>query len=94
MGTYGDLGGQKYKSIGKLSNGWTDWHQVWLTSAYSSGNGPRLNTSRPSIPQGVFRGRRGFRGSQIQVWESCQTAGPIDTKFGTRLWIHPGMNNG
>ena len=24
-------------------------------------------------------------GSQIQVWESCQTAGPIGTKFSTRL---------
>ena len=29
-------------------------------------------------------------GSQIQVWESCQTAAPIGTKFGTRLWIHLG----
>ena len=38
-GTWGVLGGQKFKSLGKLSNGWTDWHQLWFTSAYSSGNG-------------------------------------------------------
>ena len=25
--------------MGKLSNGWTDWHQIWHTSADPSGNG-------------------------------------------------------
>ena len=55
-GTWGVLGGQKFKSLGKLSNGWTDWHQLWFTSADSSGNGHRLITSCPSIPQGAFRG--------------------------------------
>ena len=50
-GTWGVLEGQQFKSIGKLS----DWHQLWFTSADSSGNGHRLNTSRPSIPHGVFR---------------------------------------
>ena len=44
----GGLGGQQFKSTGKLS----DWHQLWFKSADSSGNGHRLNTSRPSIPQG------------------------------------------
>ena len=38
-GTWGVLGGQTFKSQGKLSNGWTDWHQLWFTSADSSGNG-------------------------------------------------------
>ena len=33
-------------------------------------------------------------GSQIEVWERCQSAGPIGTKFGTRLWIHLGMDIG
>ena len=42
--------------MGKLS----DWHQLWFTSADSSGNGHRLNTSRPSIPQGAFRGGGGL----------------------------------
>ena len=37
----GGLGG-KNSSLGKLSNGWTDWHQLWFTSADSSGNGHRL----------------------------------------------------
>ena len=61
----GVLGGQTFKSLVKLSNGWTDWHQLLFTSADSSGNGHRLNTIRSSIPQGAFPGG-GFRGSQIQ----------------------------
>ena len=61
-GTLGVLGGQQFKSIGKLS----DWHQLWFTSADSSGNGHRLNTSRPSIPQGAFHG--GVNVSQIQKY--------------------------
>ena len=33
------LGGHnKFKSLLKLSNGWTDWHQIWHTCADSSGN--------------------------------------------------------
>ena len=56
----GGLGGHKPKSMGRLSNDWTDWHQIWYTSADSSGNGHRLNTIRPSTLGG------GVRGSQIQ----------------------------
>ncbi len=52
----GGLGGQTFKIQGKLSNGWADWHQLWFTSADSSGNGHRLNTSHPSIPQVACRG--------------------------------------
>ena len=40
--------------MGKLS----DWHQLWFTSADSSGNGHRLNTIRPSVPQGVLGGHK------------------------------------
>ena len=50
--TRGHFGGQTFKSQGKLSNGWTEWHQLWFTSADSSGKGHRLNTRGPSIPQG------------------------------------------
>ena len=57
----GVLGGHKSKSLGRLSNDWTDWHQMWYTSADSSGNGHRLNTIRPST-----LGGGGVRGSQIQ----------------------------
>ena len=56
--------GRTFKSLGKLSNGWTDWHQLWFMSADSSGNGHQLNPSRPSIPQGALRG--GGSGSPIQ----------------------------
>ena len=66
-GTWGVLGGQTFKSHGKLSNGWTDWHQLWFTSVDSSGN---INTSRPSIPQGAWRG---VGGSQIQKsWKAVK----------------------
>ena len=60
-GALGVLGGQTFKSLEKLSNGWTDWHQLWFTSADSSGNGHRLNTSRPSIPQGLWGGVGGHK---------------------------------
>ena len=59
---WGFLGGQTFKCHGKLSNGWTDWHQLWFASADSSGNGHRLNTSHPSIPQGACRGGGGGGG--------------------------------
>ena len=52
----GGGGGHKFKSLGKLSNNWTNWHQIWYMSVDSSGNGHRLNTSRLSIPQGAFWG--------------------------------------
>ena len=61
--------GQTFKRLWKLSNCWTDWHQLWFTSVDSSGNGQWLNSSRPSIPQGAFRGGGGgVRGSQIQMF--------------------------
>ena len=73
--------------MGKLS----DWHQLWFTSADSSGNGHRLNTSRPSRPQGAFR-RVGLGCHKFKSSGSCQTAGPIGTKFGTHLQINLGMD--
>ena len=40
-------------------------------------------------------GGGGFRGSKIQKsGKSNNTAGPIGTKFGTRLQIHLGMDIG
>ena len=53
---WGVLGDHKFKRLLMLSNSWTDWHQLWFTSADSSGNGHRLNPSRSSIPQGAFGG--------------------------------------
>ena len=62
----GGVGGHKFKSPGKPSNGCTDWHQTWYTSADSSGNGHRLNTIRTEYPSG-------FRGSHIQKsWEAVK----------------------
>ena len=84
--TRGALGGfreSNIKTLGKLSNGWTDWHHIWYTSADSSGNGHQLNTIRPSIPQGEFWGILGGQKFKSllklsngwtdwhQVWHTC-----------------------
>ena len=63
-GHRGVLGGQKFKTLGKLSIGWTDWHQLWFTSADSPGKGHRPNKCRPLNTPGDILG--GFRGSQIK----------------------------
>ena len=47
----GGVGGHTFKSLGKLSNGWTDWHQIWYTSVDSSGNGHRLKQLAPRYPR-------------------------------------------
>ena len=84
--TRGVLGGHKSKSLGRLSNDWTDWHQIWYTSADSSGNGHRLNTIRPTTWGG------GLGVTNSKVGGRCQTAGPIGIKFGTHVQIHLGMD--
>ena len=54
----GGLGCHKLKSLGKLSNGWTDLHQIWHTSADPSGNGYTPN----KLPLETHGGHlRGFR---------------------------------
>ena len=78
----GGVRGHKFKSLGKLSKGWTDLHQIWYTSVDSSGNGHRLKTIRPTIPQGGILG--GFMGLTIQkTGKFGQTAGPIGNQFCT-----------
>ena len=56
---WGGFRGQKFKSLENLPNGWTDWHQIWYTSADSYGNGHRLKTTSPSGPGGSFWGLGG-----------------------------------
>ena len=70
----GGLVGQTFKSHGKPSNGWTDWHQLWFRSADSSGNGHRLNTSRPSITRGYVGGGGGGLGVHKlkKYWEAVK----------------------
>ena len=72
----GGLGGQKCKSLENLPNGWTDWHQMWYTSADSSQNGHRLKTISPSIHQGAFGG--GFRGKKFKSLENFQSTKRLD----------------
>ena len=73
------LGGHKFESLGKLSNGWTDWHHIWYTSVDSSGNGHRPKTICPTIPQGDILD--GFMGSTIQKTGKCGQTAPIGNQF-------------
>ena len=50
----GLLGGQQLKSQGEMSNGWSDWHQLWFTSVDSSGNGHRLKQLAPRYHRAAF----------------------------------------
>ena len=79
------LWGQQSKCLGKLSNGWTDWHQIWYESADSSANRHRLNTIRLSIPQGFLGGHK-FKGllklsngstDWHQMWHTCADSSGI-----------------
>ena len=90
-GHLGVLGGQTFKSLGKLSNGWTDWHQLWITSADSSGNG-HTPKKLPLETKGSSWAGLGVKHSK--VLRSCQTSGQIGTIFGSRLRIRLRMNIG
>ena len=84
---HGGLGGHQFINLVKLPNHGNDRDQIWRTYTDSPGNSHRLNKL---TPRGIWRG---VRGSEIQkMWERCQTAVPIGTKFGTRMHIHLGMD--
>ena len=64
----GGVRGKTFKSLENLPNGWTDWHQIWYTSADSYGNGHRRKTNIPSSPGFILR----FRWSKCnQKFEEC-----------------------
>ena len=87
FGGGGFRGSQIKKSLGKLSNGWTDWH----TCADSPGNGYTPN----KLPLETQGGTWGVLGGQtLKVWGSYQAAGLVSTNFGSRLRIHLGMDIG
>ena len=81
-GHLGVLGGQTFKTQGKLSKGWTDWHQLWFTSADSSENGHRLKQLATRYPRAAL---------WVVLWDqqfkrlgNCgQTAGRIGNTFCT-----------
>ena len=74
LNTIGGIGGGVYGvtnlSLGKLPNGWTDWHHIRYTSVDSSGNVHRLKTIRPTIPQGGIGGGVGLGGQQFKILEN------------------------
>ena len=78
----GGVGGHTFKRLGKLSNGWTDWYQIWYASVDSSGNGHRLKQLAPQYPRAAL---------WVVLWDqqfkrlgNCgQTAGRIGNQFCT-----------
>ena len=59
-GIWRGLGCHKFKSLGKWSNGWTDLHQIWHSSADPSGNGYTPN----KLPLDTQGGHLGGFGAQ------------------------------
>ena len=96
---WGVLGGHKFKCWGKLSNGSTDWHQIWYKSADSSGNRHRLNTIRPSIPHGVLGGHKfeslGKLSNTWSDWHQIWYTSAVSPGNGHRLnTIRPSISQG
>ena len=79
-------------SLGRVPNGWTDWHQIRSTSVDSSGNGHRLKTIRPTIPHGGIL--EGFRGSTIQKPGKCGQTARLEINFAHIMQVNLGMNTG
>ena len=71
---------------------WSDQDQIWHTHAYSPRKGSGQNKKLPHVTQGGIVGV--LEGQKLKMWEICQTAGLISTKFGTHMRIHLGMNIG
>ena len=62
---------------------WSDRDQIWHTHADSPRKGSGQNKNLPRVTQGEFGGVLG--GQKLKMWEICQMAGPISTKFGTHV---------
>ncbi len=60
---------------------WSDRNHIWHTHADSPRKGSGQNKNLPRVTQGEFGG--GLGGQKFKMWEICQMAGPISTKFGT-----------
>ena len=89
---HGGVGGHKFKSLEKLPSGCADWHRIWTRRRIHLG----MDIGYTQLVPQYLRVISGFfRESQIQMlWGSCQTAGPIGTKFGTHFRIRQGMGMG
>ena len=71
---------------------WSDRDQIWHTHAYSPRKCSGQNKKLPRVTQGGIVGV--LEGQKLKMWQICQTAGLISTKFGTHMRIHLGMNIG
>ena len=73
---------------------WSDRDQIWHTHADSPRKGSGKNKKLPHVRQGEFGWGGGLGGQKLKMWEICQMAGPISTKFGTHVRIYLGMDIG
>ena len=88
----GGLGGHKLKNQGKIQTA----GPIGTNFVDSSGKGYTPNKLPRETQGGTWGGGGGgcLGGKQSNVRESCQTAGPIGTNFGSHLRIHLGMGIG
>ena len=91
----GGLGGHKFKCLGKLPNGWTDWHQIRYMSVDSSGNGHRLNKQfDPRYPTTAFCGG-GLGGQQFKsLGNVVKRLDRLGIHFADIMQVNLGMDTG
>ena len=92
LGGFRGGGGQQFKNIGKLS----DWHQVWFTSADSSGNGHRLIAPQcRTIPHVGIGGGGGLVGQQFKsLGNVVKRLGRSGLNVAPIMQVHLGMDTG
>ena len=73
---------------------WSDRDQIWHTHADSPRKGSGQNKKFAPCHAGGIWGGGGLGGQKLKMWEICQMAGLISTKFGTHVRIHLGMDIG
>ena len=73
---------------------WSDRDQIWHTHADSPRKGSGQNKNLPVSRRGNLGGGGVLGGQTLKMWEICQMAGPISTKFGTHVRINLGMDIG
>ena len=79
--------------MGKVPNGWTDWHQIRYTSEDSNGNGHRLKTVRPTIRHGGIFG--GLGGQQFKsLGNVVKLLDRLGIHFAHIMQVNVGMDTG
>ena len=82
-------------SLGKLPNGWTDWHQIRYTYVDSSGNGHRLKHFAPRYPSAALGGGGGLGGQQFKsLGNVVKRLDRLGIHFAHIIQVNLGMDTG